>query len=428
MPSPKIDYSKYSDEELQKIAAGDYQHGEPEHGALYNLASDTGSFLKGAGKGALQSVGDIGASVLNAPLDTFDYLTGTNLPKVPHPDLLNPNPESASENVGQKIGELLGGIGLPGGAGLKAVQYANKGYKALKGGKELGLAGKLLAGSAGGAAEGTLTNENRFEGGAAGATFGAAGHAIPASYKYLKSATANNIADEITRNVKGLKQVAHEKFTEALKVGEEAGANQFLRRQAADFELLKKAGTNGGKKGEKDLLHAFVEYNRNPTLTNAHYAQRDLNKLTEKYKGASPGTLEGKAYKEALRLKNNILQKMSVAYEVADVKHAGKLYSDTRENYAKYLGPYLDNPAIAKFMTGKLRKEKLADAILNEAGKVSKGENFIASKGDVLPGLERREKLKKLAPYAQKAAIGAGGVAAAGIGLPYAIKKILGVE
>ncbi|MGB4823827.1 MAG: hypothetical protein WBP82_02840, partial [Leuconostoc mesenteroides] len=116
------DYSKYSDEELERIAqggkAGAPQQSvqpEPEQpGALRRLGSYLGhgymNYAKGAARGMGQAVGDLGASAINWPISGIEKLTGAHIPHVPHPDLINKNPESLGENVGQILGQVTGGL------------------------------------------------------------------------------------------------------------------------------------------------------------------------------------------------------------------------------------------------------------------------------------------------------------------------------
>lgn len=387
----KKDYSKYSDEELEKIAGGNQQpSNDEEPGFLKSLGHGYLNYAGGALRGMGQAVGDLGASALNAPISGMEYLSGHKIPHIPHPNLINEHPSSFGESLGQNLGQLTGGLALPGGAGMKAAQLAGKGYQALRAGEQLPLIGRLLAGGAGGATEGALGNEeNRTLGAELGGLAGAAGHAIPSAINFAKSMSSKNIAKHVTDEVKRLNEHFNERFTSPLVAGEEAGANKFLRPLAGDIDLLKQAGETGLKKGEKKLTYALQKYNENPSLQNAHNAQRDLGKIERLHKGATPGTLEGDAYKEALMLKNRLLEKIKDAMTNAEnkTKYHEFYHATNPENVNDILGkglksskyeesfPTLTNhPEVAKAYSarknfdepGELMKIKIPEEKLNK--------------------------------------------------------------
>jgi hypothetical protein len=421
-----MDYSKLSTKELKKLVEESENHhntqnNSNEPGYFRNGLNAIGNFGKGTLHGVGQSIGDLGASAINWPISGIEHFTGKNLPHVPHPHLINENPESLSENIGQLLGQIGGGFLLPGGAGLKAAQFANKGYQAIRAGKELPLIGKLLAGAGGGAAEGALGNEqNRALGGAIGSIAGTAGYALPAAYNFAKSLSSKNIAKNIQEEVGRLGQHFNERFTSHLQAGEEAGANHFLSGERANIKLLKKAG-------EGKLAYGLEKYNEHPTLSNAHKAQSDLNKIVSKYSHSKEGSLESDVYDEALKLKNRILQKISAGFEKAGVKEHGAGYQQSRIDYANEMAPYLESLSI-KGLMGKnkrgiqtIRPKEFADKLLGE-------EEFLAQSGKKHPGLLRREKYNKIKKnkFAQGAALGASTLATGF--LPYGISKALGLK
>jgi hypothetical protein len=401
------------------------KHEEP--GFFKSLGQGYLNYAGGALRGMGQSIGDLGASALNAPISLAEYASGHKIPHVPHPNLVNQHPGSFGESLGQNLGQLAGGLALPGGAGMKAAQLAGKGYQALRGGEQLPLIARLLAGGAGGAAEGALGNEeNRTLGAELGGLLGTAGHAIPQAINFAKSMSSKNIAKHVTDEINRLKENFNQRFTSHLEEGERAGANDFLNPQNGNIKLLKKAGETGQKKGEKELTYALQKYNQNPNLTNAHYAQRDLGKIERLHKDSVSGTLESDAYKEALKLKNRLLQQISNSFEKSGAKEHGLGYQQARTEYAKEFAPYSDTEAINnllgknKLQTQTLRPEKFADVLL-------KDEDFLSRVGKKHEGLLRREKFNALKKnkLAQGAAMGAGSLAAGF--LPYEIAKLLGL-
>jgi hypothetical protein len=423
-----MDFSKLSNEELQKLIVNSEEHHavtsqQEEPGFLKSALQGYGNYAKGVVHGAGQSIGDLAASAINWPISGIEKLTNHKIPHAPHPDLLNKNPGGLSESIGQTLGEIGGGFALPGGAGLKAVQLANKGYQALRGARELPLIGKLLAGSAGGALEGAAGNEkNRGQGAKLGAAFGTAGYAIPSTINFARTLSSKNIAKNIQNEVANLGKHFSDVFTSHLNEGEKAGANAFLKPEKANIKILKKAG-------EGKLAYGIEKFNENPTLTNAHKAQSDLNKIVNKYSKSKEGSLENDVYDESLKLKNRLLKKISESFEKANVKEHGAGYQQARIDFAKEMAPYKESPAINALL-GKnkrgvqtLRPGKFADTLLKE-------EEFLtqAAKNKKHPELFRREKFNKLkeSKLAQNAALGAGAVTAGF--LPYAVAKALGLK
>lgn len=389
-------------------------------GFLKSLGQGYLHYAKGALRGTGQAIGDLGASAINWPISGIEKLTGSHIPHVPHPQLINPNPSSFGESLGQNLGQLFGGVALPGGAGFKTAQLANRGYQALRGGKQLPLIGKLLAGGAGGALEGAAGYEgNRPLGAEIGGLLGGLGHAIPGAINFGRSLSSKGIAKQISEEVSKLGQHFNERFTNHLEAGEQAGANKFLRSEKGNLNLLKKAG-------EGKLAYGLEKFNDNPTLSNAHKAQSDLNKIVNKYSRSKEGSLESDVYDEALKLKNRLLKKISESFEKSGTKEHGESYQKTRADYASEVGPYLNSKAINNLL-GKnkrgvqtLRPKEFADKLLEE-------EAFLSQAGYKHPELLRREKYNKLkkSHLANTLAAGAAG-ATAGAFVPYEIRKLLG--
>jgi len=413
-----------------------------EHGIdlLADQSQESPGFLKSLGQGYLnyaggalrgmgQAIGDLGASAINWPISGIEKLTGAHIPHVPHPHLLNDNPGSLGESIGQNVGQFGAMLGLPGGAGVKAAQLANRGYQALRAGKQLPLIGKLLAGGAGGALEGAAGNEeNRPLGAEIGGLLGGGVQAGKSMVDFYKSIKSKNISKQINKVMDKFHDELGNRFEYALTSGEQAGANKFLKPQSANIKLLKSAGENIPKENERKLTYALEQYNKNPTLTNAHHAQRDINKLVYKFSGAQKGTEEYAAHKEALKIKNNLLAKISEAFEKSGASKHGHDYAKTRVDYRNILGPYLDVPEIRALRRGDIRDTKFADAFLGKTGQKGPQEKFMKNVGEEHPGLVGRERTKKVLgnPITQKALGGAALIG--GAYLPYEIAKLLGLK
>lgn len=411
---------------IDLLAGSEKQQETP--GFFSNLGTGYLNYAGGALRGMGQTIGDLGASAINAPISGLEYLSGHKIPHIPHPNLINDNPASLGESIGQTLGQFTGGLALPGGAGLKATQLVGKGYSALRAGKQLPLIGKLLAGGTGGAAEGALGNEkNRLLGAGLGGLLGGTAQGISSVIKFAQGIKSKNIANDIKNTFKNYENNFEKRFIPSLEAGEEAGANKYLKPQKGDLSILKKVGGIDKKTKTKDLIFALEQYNAEPTLKNAHYAQRDLNKLANIHKYSTEGTAERKAFNEALKLKNRLLQQISSAFESSGAKSHGKNYVQSRVDYAKEFGPYLNSKAVADLL-GKnpsrmqtLRPSKFADELL-------KDEKFLATTGNKHPELLQRETTNKILsnPLVQKAL---GGAALVGGGLlPYEVAKLLGLK
>ncbi len=280
-----FDYSKVPTDELLRIYHGMKRVPErlsnpqsdgpsnsaPEQQQEEGLASSLGhgylNYAGGALRGMGQAAGDFGASVANWPISGIEKLTGKQIPHVPHPHLLNENPGSLSESVGQVLGQIGGGLALPGGAAVKSAQLANKGYQAFKAGKQLPLIAQIAAGMGGGALEGAAGyEENRPLGAAIGSIVG--GGAAGVSGATSKILARNG--GERAGNVYNIKDLEKNKDAALRSHEEQQQLVDMLKKQYAEqhagFE------TPGGiqrainkKQGVMDLLEPSANVEEKPT-------------------------------------------------------------------------------------------------------------------------------------------------------------------
>jgi hypothetical protein len=416
-----MDFSKMSDDELKDLITRSEQRNAAQGntnnpGLIKSALQGYGNYAKGAIKGMGQSLGDIGASVANVPISVAEYLSGRQLPHVPHPNLVSENPDSLSESIGQNIGQLGGALIAPGGAGFKAAQLANRGYQAVRAGRELPLISRILAGSAGGAIEGAAGNENnRMEGAEVGAALGGLGHAIPEAINFSRSIKSSNIANEIRNYLAHQQEHYGNEFQNTLNAGEESGANQFLRPEYSAIRILNRSREN-------KTAYALMKYNNNPTLLTAHDAQSDLGAVIRKY-ALPKGTQERDTLAAARRAQNRLLNQIQSSLQRSGAPHIGEEYGNLRNEYRQYVGPYLNSPTISKLteVDPSIRPNKFADELLKE-------ERFMARAGQYHPNLIGRERYNaiKRNRFAQGAA--AGSAALAGGLLSYPIAKALGLR
>lgn len=160
-------------------------------------------YEKSLGLGSLQGLGDVGASILNFPIEGAEKLSGRQLPHVPHPKLQQYYPEGAAGKVGSTIGEVLGGFAVPGGAFGKALKYAPEAKGLLKTLARMGI----------GAGEGALTGAavsegNRGQGALIGGGLGAGAQGVSKAYKSAREFSpwdkfkSELSPEELTRNLK----------------------------------------------------------------------------------------------------------------------------------------------------------------------------------------------------------------------------------
>jgi hypothetical protein len=248
-----------------------------------------------------------------------------------------------------------------------------------------------------------------------GGLIGGGGHLLGQAINAMRGMNSSNIANEIKSFISNQKEHFGKEFNTALSAAEKEGADKLL-------DLLKGKLGLFTKSGDTKKLYGLIEYNKNPTLINAHNAQRDLGQIERKYKGSAKDSLEYDVLKEARRLKEGLLNKIAYAMEqsAGNAEH----YSNLRTEYKDILAPYLNSPSISglRQVNPSIRPAKFADKLLEE-------ENFMAKAGQNHPNLLRREKYNaiKKNPFVKGAAVG---TAALGITpfLPYAIAKALGLK
>lgn len=353
-------------------------------GIFKSLMQAQGNYLKGAAKGSLQGLGDFGASAANAPISLAEKLLGQEMPHVPHPHLLEEQPGSLSELIGQKVGKNAAPLLIPGSAAFKAASLVPKAARNASLMAKIGSnVGKLSAAGAAGAATGYLGNEeNRAQGALQGGIEGISGVGLGSSIKALSSLKSKNIAKDITKTMEDLKKSYIPKFEKPLEEGEKSGANNFLKSQSEPIKSMNKIGN-------QDYLHGVRKHNKNPSLTSAHEAQRDINYYISDLMTKKKSVLRDDAIKEAKLVKTNLLDSISDAFKKSGNDHLSNEYKQARIGYKEELGPYLNSKIIQQYQKGNIRKGKFADAILQD-------EKFLAKRGEHHPELRQREIISKI--------------------------------
>lgn len=394
-----MDYSQYSDEELEKIAAGeDVPLISSSKGILSKLGHGYMNYAGGALRGIGQTIGDIGASALNYPIGALENKLGHPLPHVPHPNLLHPNPNSLAESVGQSIGQLGAGIGIPLGFSTRIASILSKASPVAK----------TLAGASAGGIEGYLGNENNREIGASlGSILGTAGAGVPELLKYGKSFRSQSIAKDVAGRMENLKSDFGNKFNKLIENAADEIPNKNLKPVLVNRDLYKEGGYT-------KYLHALDKFNIKPDLQNAHKAQAELNKVANK-----SFHKEGDLYKDialdAKKAKENILNQIQNALEKTSNPEYANEFKNLRQSYAKDLGPYLNSKAITSYKKGNLAPRYVANKLLGE-------EETLSKIGKFHPKLRQREILMNLMQSGLLSKLGAAGLGAMGL---YNIGKLI---
>jgi hypothetical protein len=371
------------------------ENANPLVSALKNYATSGLNYTKGAITGSAQALGDIGSSIGNFGISGIEHLIGKKIPHIPHPALLQ-NPQSLSENIGQSVGQTLTPLIIPGFTGLKAAKLVRNPL------------GKLATSTGIGAFTGAAEDEsNRGLGALMGGASGLIGAGAPIAQDIWQGIRSKNIAKNVMNRLSDLKNIYGKEFNEIITKGQEAGANRFLKYQPANISLLKKGG-------DSKLVYALQKYNNEPSLSAAHDAQKDMNKIINKLKNTeNKSTQESDKLEEAIKIKNRLLKQIHESFNKSGTNELSDRYHMARQGYKNDVGPYLESNTINKLKKGNLREKDFADELLQE-------KKFLAKAGEYHPSLIHREianKLKK-SNVAKGAALSIGAAV-----LPYGIYK-----
>lgn len=382
-----------------------------------------GTRLPEAAGGLLQTTGDTAASVANIAPELINAGFGTNVPRVPHPDLEKYIPQDDASKTAFGGGEL-GGYLIPGTAVEK---FAAKGLTALPG---------VIASPLAGAAAGAAIGENKDETGRAlGAVAGGAGNSLLDSLKGGYQMMARPLANEIVKAKNAVVNRYNALYDDLFNEAETRGLSDLpftqkkgLRTADGTITDLPKGTVSSFGKYDRFLANAtknekqsYQDFLDEPTLENAHWAQSDLGKYIRKktkinnQTGLMSDQLEG--LNQADSLQQEIRDLMSSHLRANGHDDLADAYSELTKNYGDDVIPYTKNSDIRKYQN----KEISADRLVTDLGKTKANEEFMLAKGKDHPNIARRAALRKLlqSKLARGAAIGAGATA---LGLPIGYK------
>lgn len=350
-----------------------------------------------------------GGQPIRGPMDVMQTPEGASGARIPQMQIAQRNPESSARSFGQAVG----GIAAPAVLSAYSGQFAVPAAEAAA--SSMGLSGsanpismmiaRALGAGAGGAAEGYVTGseENRagsaLMGGLSAGVFQVGSDAL----KTLSSSISKNVENKVTK----LKDLYGKEFQSVLESGENAGANKFLKP-------INKSTINSFKDStHTKAYNTLSEYNKNPTLINAHKAQAELARVARISEKSG-----NKMSENAIKAQNHLMVQIGEAFEKSGAKDALNGYQILRKEYAENVVPYIDSKAVKALINKELRPHKFAGEILKE-------QDFLAKAGKSHPDLMLRESLSDIGnSKIGQAALGIGGLAAAqASGLPYHIQK-----
>lgn len=293
---------------------------------LMSILRGAGNLGKGLARGTAQGIADTGVSTGNLLLGGTENILGlhnrpteiagmqprpdigwnVDLPRIPHPNLLNENPESSLEGAGQTIGELGSMLFAPGAA-------AYKGAKA---------AGNLL-------------------------------ERIPG--------TSRAIAKILSRDKDVAINEAKAGYNDFFRAAEESGVEKIKPPKINVAQIVQHSSPN--------YHEALLKFQKDPTVENAHWAQSDLGflvrhlkKLDEKVGLASP---QQKTLKEAIAAQNRLKQSMFAEEHLGKNPRFESKYNELSKDYAEKVIPYKQLKELSEFDNGKLKAKNLVKSLLS---------------------------------------------------------------
>lgn len=170
-----------------------------------------------------------------------------------------------------------------------------------------------------------------------------------------KSFTAKNIAESIQKGKAEAKDLYRGKYSDLFKKAKDSGIAE-VSKPKIDINTITK---NSMPKYHETLL----EFAKNPTLENAHWAQSDLGKFVrhmEKVGTNNPLTSSQiKAVKEAQNAQQKIKNAMFAENKLNANSELAKEYGQISGGYATDVVPYSSARALTKFERGELSSSDL---------------------------------------------------------------------
>ena len=227
--------------------------------------------------------------------------------------------------------------------------------------------------------------------------------AVEGTKEYVKGFSGERNVNKILADKAAAKAKYKGEYGDIFKTAEEAGIKKVAKPNIKTNDFFKNS--------QREYNQSLSDFLKNPTLENAHWAQSDLGKYTDKM-AKSPNPLpyeQIKALNQALDVRNKL--KEEIVTSLNKNKGLGAKYHAISEGYKKDVIPY-ENEIIDRLNPGNKKRvsKKTASKLL------AKNEKFNLDTEFKYPELQRSlllsdmlGKAKKKAPYAVAAgAIGYG--------------------
>lgn len=392
LPSENNPFAKYHSDSVDNSLMDQIGN----YAGKFNQAIESSRLPAFAG-GLLQGAGDIGASLANVPLELADKISGKNI-KVPHPNLGQYLPSDLATQASFGAGELatpMGGFG-------KLAGLTGKSLNATENISKIPLIGRLIAKPLEGAATGAAIGEDKEGNRGLGAIAGAAGNTALTLKDMMSSS-------KLAQGILNAKNSAKQKYS-GLYEGLFNEANQKglgdtpLRVPKIDSSLIK---DNAADKYTKSL----EDFNNNPTLENAHWAQSDMGKLddyySKMYNRAGLTSPQIKAWKEVQDAQKKIRGSMFSGLTKNGSQDLANEYGKLTQGYKQEVVPYLKSKPISDLESNEITHKEF----LNK--------KFKPSLKALHPELDRAQMINKFIKMIPVKSIIGGAAGAAGIGAGY---------
>ena len=369
--------------------------------------------LPNLGAGILSAVPKTAVNIANFPGSVLNKVAGTHIPQLEIPDWLNPSSSknlrhSPTQNAMGSVGEIIGDV-ISGG---KAFKEANK---LLGLSKSSPIIAKMMAG---GLTGGAISNSDQPGGRALGA---AAGAIIPGVAGLSKGSIGKSAAEISQKNESKYSALYNKIFNEAEKmpIKDELSIPHALKEESEGIKELY-------KQTDYKLNSSLKRFKNNPSLKNAHDAQRDLgiikrNLEAQKKKGINLGSGGDLALSTAKDMQKRIRGMMQQQFVEGGRSDLASEYGKTTRGFAKEVAP-LRSQAMSEYKSGAGKSKNIAKELLGN-NEFKKSE--LASQ---IPGYGVRKAIHDVPGWAKTLAAGAvvPGLSMAGVPIPYYLRKILG--
>ncbi len=370
-----------------------------------------------AGIGWLEGLADSGASIWNLGAEPLGKATGIDL-SAPHPDFSGAIPEdflSQAAYLGGKIyGDIRGGTkAFSGISALSKTAGAEKAANALRSISPQFLQkifSKISPDILKGAAAGAAVSENAPGGRVAGGVLGGAGGAIAnlatKVTKLTKTPGAEKFGEGILDKVSKFEEMFQKQYNNLTNFAEKN--NVKLNLSPKEIKTLQKDLGRIKFNERESQLKSVMDFMKNPTLTNAHWAQSELGDIERDYEAAkamqkSLITSKNRTWDSIGRVRTILKNAIDKSFNKTGDPRVSNKYLNLTNDYQRELGPYLNSPAVRQLSEGKLYGKDFVKQL-------SKEYKFMDAKGaqhpEISEVLKKEKIIEELSKYLWHSAYG----------------------